>query len=136
MKIFFNHKSSTLIVFCICCLLSGCTKTIFFWGDYEDSLYESYVENDPQQAHLKLNRTILEGENQKQRLAPGIYAEYGFILFQRGDASGAIQYFLKEKQQYPESTALMNKLISKIEEKQKGEKSSVQSNIVSDGVGK
>lgn len=131
------QKSSTLIIFCISCLLSGCAKTIFFWGDYEDSLYERYVENDPQQAYLKLNRTIVEGESQKLKLAPGIYADYGFVLFQRGDSSGAIQYFLKEKQQYPESTALMNKLISKIEEKQKkGEKSSVETTIVPDGAGK
>lgn len=136
MKIFSNHKSSTLIIFCISCLLSGCAKTIFFWGDYEDSLYERYVENDPQQAYVKLNRTIVEGESQIQRLAPGIYADYGFLLFQRGDTSGAIQYFLKEKQQYPESTALMNKLISKIEEKQKGDKSSVEPKTVSDRVTK
>lgn len=119
MKKIVKQKFFVCLIFGVSLLVNGCAKTIFFWGDYEDSLYERYVENDHRQAYLQLSKTIQEAESRNLRVAPGIYADYGFVLFQRGETSGAIQYFLKEKQTYPESTALMNKLISKIEEKQK-----------------
>lgn len=108
------------IIFCIfVILMSGCTpKGLYYWGDYEESLYDRYVENDPQQAYDHLKQTILEAESQKRRVPPGIYADYGFMLFSRGDLAGAITYFRQEQSLYPESTALMAKLISKIEQKQ------------------
>ena len=44
------------------------------------------------------------------RVPPGAYADYGFLLFRRGDRKGAIAYFEKERLLFPESSAFMTKL--------------------------
>jgi len=51
---------------------------------------------------------------------PGAYAEYGFLLFKQGDNRGAKAYFEKEKSAFPESGALMTKLIEQVEKKESG----------------
>lgn len=107
----------------LCCsalsisLLSGCgSKELHYWGDYEDSLYERYVENNPEQARKYLQETLEDAQDGNQRVAPGLYADYGFMLYQRGDKNQAIEFFEKEKQLYPESQALMTKLIERVKQ--------------------
>ena len=47
-------------------------------------------------------------------MPPGVYADYGFMQYRKGDKAGAIKFFNLEKNLYPEATALMNKLIERI----------------------
>ncbi len=95
--------------------LSGCApKELFYWGNYENSLYERYMENNSEQASIFLQQTIDNAVKENQRVPPGLYADYGFILYQRGDKHGAISFFEKEKTLYPESEALMTKLIKRV----------------------
>ena len=117
-----NNRSRYLKDFCrglvISLALSGCApQGLFYWGDYESSLYERYVANDSQHTDAYLRSTISEAEQRQQRVPPGVFADYGFLLYTRGDKAGAIAYFQKERTLYPESTALMNKLIEKIQQK-------------------
>ncbi len=106
--------------FVVLLVLSGCApQGLFFWGDYETSLYERYVNNDGQHTDAYLRNTFTEAERQHRRVPPGLYADYGFLLYTRGDKSGAMTYFEKERELYPESTALMNKLIEKIKQQEK-----------------
>lgn len=42
---------------------------------------------------------------------PGIYADYGYGLYQIKNYQEAIQYFEKEKALWPEATPLMERLI-------------------------
>jgi hypothetical protein len=101
-------------------VLNGCAPSgLFYWGDYETSLFERYVQNNAQQTDAYLSQTILGAETQHRRVPPGVYADYGFLLYTRGDKAGAIANFQKERALYPESQALMNKLIEKIEQKDK-----------------
>lgn len=101
-------------------VLTGCAPSgLFYWGDYETSLFERYVQNNAQQTDAYLSQTILTAETQHRRVPPGVYADYGFLLYTRGDKAGAIANFQKERALYPESQALMNKLIEKIEQKDK-----------------
>ncbi len=96
-------------------LLSGCAPGgLFYWGDYEDSLYQRYIEHDPAQAEIYLRETIVEAEQNQYRVPPGVYADYGFMLYRRGDKPAAIAYFGKEQETYPESSALMTKLIERV----------------------
>ncbi len=99
-------------------LLSGCVPPgLYYWGDYETSLFERYVENNPQHTDAYLTQTLTEAEAQHRKVAPGVYADYGFLLYTRGDKAGAIENFQKERALYPESQALMNKLIERIQQK-------------------
>jgi len=112
-------------------LLSGCApQGLYYWGDYEDSLYERYVENGNQQSEAYLRNTFTEATTQQRKVPPGVYADYGFLLFRRGDKAGAIAYFRKEQELYPESQALMNKLIERIEQKDKTAEPDAQTTAV------
>lgn len=98
--------------------LVGCsTPTIYHWGNFEDGIYERYVKENHEQADIYLSETISSAETQSLRVPPGAYADYGFLLFRRGDQEGAKTYFEKEKFMFPESGALMTKLIERIETK-------------------
>jgi hypothetical protein len=98
--------------------LAGCAPpALYQWGDYEDSLYRRYVKEDIAGAEAYLRETIVAGEL-KSRVPPGVYADYGFLLYRRGDYAGAIEYFEKEKRVFPESAALMSKLIERIQQQE------------------
>jgi hypothetical protein len=100
-------------------MLVGCASpSIYHWGKFENGLHERYVSLDHGQADAYLLETIGAAEQQNLRVPPGAYADYGFLLFKRGDTKGAIAYFEKEKLLFPESSAFMNKLIERIKQKE------------------
>jgi hypothetical protein len=111
-----RHKLYALVL--ISGVINGCASNneTFYWGDYENTLYERYVKNENGEIEAELKSTLNNAEQQQKRVAPGIYADYGFILYKRGDKQGAINAFNTESRLYPESTALMNKLIEKIQQ--------------------
>lgn len=60
-------------------LLTGCApQGLYYWGDYESSLYERYVENGNQQSEAYLRSTFTEAEARHRKVPPGVYADYGF----------------------------------------------------------
>lgn len=98
--------------------LCGCaTPSIYHWGKFENGLHDRYVSQDNAQADVYLLETIGAAEQQNLRVPPGAYADYGFLLFKRGDRQGAIVYFEEEKLLFPESSAFMTKLIDRIKQK-------------------
>lgn len=97
--------------------LAGCApKTLYDWGKYEDSLYLRYADKDFGQAESYVNQSLPTTAH-PSRVPPGVYADYGFLLYRRGNYSGALEYFEKEKKTYPESAALMTKLIERVQQK-------------------
>lgn len=99
-------------------VLTACAPaTHYHWGQYEDSLYHRYASEDVAGAEASLRETIVTAELQS-RVPPGVYADYGFLLYRRGDHAGAIANFEEEQRAFPESAALMAKLIERIREKQ------------------
>jgi hypothetical protein len=96
--------------------LAGCAPpALYQWGEYEDSLYRRYVKEDIAGAEAYLRETLVAAEL-KSRVPPGVYADYGFLLYRRGDYAGAIEKFEQEKRAFPESAALMSKLIERIQQ--------------------
>lgn len=98
-----------LVVF----LLPGCaTPAKYQWGKYENSLYSHYKNPaDQEQFAASLAATIAKGE-ETGSVPPGIYAEYGYVLYSVGRNTEALSYFEKEKKTWPESTLLMDKMIA------------------------
>lgn len=95
--------------------LNGCaSNSLYDWGHYEDSLYDRYVKEDLTHGEAYAQETITDTERNQGRVPPGVYADYGFLLYRRGDKTGAVAYFEKEKHAFPESTALMAKLIERV----------------------
>lgn len=93
-------------------VLSGCVTTKYHWGKYENSLYEYYKNPaDVEKIAETLSTIIADGEA-LGNVPPGIYAEYGYILYITGKTQDSILYFEKEKKMWPESTTLMDKMIN------------------------
>ena len=111
-----------LLIVCIFSLFIsvGCTKPLYYWGHYENSLVQRYQDTSEEgqlAAFGILQQTVYEAESKNGRLAPGIYADYGYLLFKRGYPNKAIEFFKKEAALYPEAKYFMDSLISRIQDK-------------------
>lgn len=94
-------------------VLSACAApSKYNWGNYEGSLYSYYKDTSKTAEHAaELQRTITDSEATGKLVAPGLYAEYGFLMLQEGKSKDAIAQFEKEKAKWPESTYLMDNMI-------------------------
>ena len=92
-------------------LLAGCTTDKYAWNNYDDKLYAYYKNpHEVEQFAAHLKETIALGEK-TNNLPPGIYAEYGYLLYEMQNFSEAIVYFDKERARFPESQFLMARMI-------------------------
>ena len=72
-------------------LLTGCTSPYLYeWGNYDQWLYENYKNpKDDEELYVDLTALITRYESRKnpstKPMAPGLYAEYGFLLMRRGE---------------------------------------------------
>ena len=95
------------------CLLCGCTSnSLYEWGNYDTWLYENYKNpKSDEELYVDLTALITEYESRNKPMAPGLYAEYGFLLMRRGENAQAIKYYNKEKALWPESAVFMDSMI-------------------------
>jgi hypothetical protein len=106
-----------IITFCfLFALLAACTTShnLYEWGDYSKSLLV-YSKNPEQRQRFadSLIATISKSEK-SNKVPPGLYAEYGYLLIELERPQDAVIYFGKEKNRWPESAALMDKIILKL----------------------
>jgi len=102
------------------CVLGGCAPKLYHWGEYEDSLHTRVTDTSPegtQKAFLMLEATVRAAEASGQRVPPGMYADYGYLLYQSNRLEEAVRYFRKEAELYRESRPLMESVISRIDQK-------------------
>ena len=119
---FARFGRSLLVVFACGAVLGGCApRPLYDWGRYEESLQANYVNHDTTKAYSSLEATIVSGQQTGHRVPPGACAEYGFLLYKRGEHEHAIEYFQREGQLFPESKPLMGTLIEKVRGQGSGE---------------
>jgi len=92
---------------------SGCApKTAYLWGDYDAALYAHYANPQDSERYLeRLGRIVQKAEAEKDRMPPGLYAEYGYALFEAGRLDEALTYYKKEREEWEESRVFMDKMI-------------------------
>jgi len=92
---------------------SGCVQqSMYHWRGYDDGLYRHYRNPQSREQWVETLRTVvLEAEESGRRVPPGLYAEYGYALYEEQAWPEAIVYFEKEKAKWPESAVLMDKMI-------------------------
>jgi hypothetical protein len=96
-------------------LFTGCqSREVYFWGHYEGVVYDMY--NKPDKASPEQLSSILEQDEQKaaslnKPLPPGFHAQLGYLYAQMGKTDLARGEYEKEKQQFPESTAFMDRML-------------------------
>lgn len=109
----------TLLVTGFC--LAGCETTggLYYWGHYEDVLYNMYNSPDkapPEQQIEVLSKDIYNAESQGYRVAPGIHAHLGMLYATIGNMSAAEQELTKEKLLYPEASTLVDGMLERAKE--------------------
>lgn len=92
---------------------AGCApKRAYYWGDYDSALYTYYQNPQESEAYVqRLGEIIQKAETEKDKVPPGLYAEYGYALFEAGRLDEAIIYYKKERDQWQESVVFMDKMI-------------------------
>jgi hypothetical protein len=94
---------------------AGCatSQTGYNWGNYDDALYAHYKSPQDRQAWVaSLKKIILQSEQAGAKVPPGIYAEYGFALYEEGKTADAVAYYTREMNNWPESRIFMEKAIA------------------------
>jgi hypothetical protein len=95
--------------------LGGCVPTRYAWGDYEQALYNHQRSPQERQAFVAaLQLSVLEAGQGGRLMPPGLFAEYGYALYEAGDLKQAVLYFEKERDLWPESRVLMEKMIRNV----------------------
>lgn len=103
-------KNSGINIFLIL-LLIGCTTHRYTWDGYHSTLYKYYKNPAEKEKFMSdLEKIILKAE-QTEKVPPGIYAEYGYILYENKKYTEATEYFQKEYDLWPESQLFMMKMI-------------------------
>lgn len=95
-------------------LLAGCATNHdkYAWGSYDPALY-AYYKSPAKVTELAqtLQDTISASDAKHLPVAPGLRAEYGYLLLQQGNSAQAVVYFQAEEQQWPESKVFMDRMI-------------------------
>lgn len=103
-----------LLVFVFCITAPGCTRTLYYWGRYERSLLLMYRDTEDfnltKEIEL-LKKDIDRAERKKYRVPPGVHAHLGYLYYLAGEDVAAKTHFELEKELFPESATLMNRLL-------------------------
>ena len=99
-------------------LLTGCaSRSLYYWGSYEPSIYNMYIVPDKATVDRQIidfEADIQKARSKDQKLPPGFYAHLGYLYFQQGNSELAKRAFESEKAAFPESTVLMDRMISNL----------------------
>lgn len=106
-------RARLLAAACAAAALAACAPgSQYYWNGYDTALFRHY-KNPQDRADFveSLKATILGAEQSGMKVPPGICAEYGYALYEEGQAAEALPWFQREKETWPESTVLMDKMI-------------------------
>lgn len=104
-------------------LVTGCAATkppIYRWGDYEQLVYEMYAtpgKADPGVQVAKLSADIERTHAEGKRVPPGVHAHLGYMYYIQGNEGAAINEFYTEKQLFPESGILIDRMLNRLQGK-------------------
>jgi hypothetical protein len=114
-------KKLFLLVGCLVSLsLVGCVsapKSLYSWGQYPQQTYLLLTVPEkvsPQEQIVKLEKDIEKAKAKNTAVPPGLYAHLGLLNLNINNGPRAIEYFELERQVYPESTILMDRLLQKM----------------------
>ena len=93
--------------------LASCASnsSLYTWGKYESSLYKYYKKPAAIDGYMKSLESAIKKGEKRDNVAPGLYAEAGYVYLSRGDSVTATEYFRKEKDRWPQSARFMDSMI-------------------------
>lgn len=90
--------------------VTGCTSSRYAWNGYDEKLYDYYKSPAESEKFVEHLSSIISDGESDNRVPPGIYAEYGYLLFEKGRFAEAEVWFRKEADKWPESRFFMTKM--------------------------
>ncbi len=101
-------------------LLAGCAlpKPLYYWGNSQAVLYKVQANQggmNPSEAITNLTNNIRVAAALGMRVPPGEHAELGYLQYQAGNMTQAAAQFRLEKQLYPSSAPLMDRLLAEMQ---------------------
>lgn len=109
------YKAATMAA---CLLLGACetTSSLYYWGDYEQLVYEMYNKPGKAPPELqvdKLSADIERAQSSGRKVAPGIHAHLGMMYASIGNMAAAEAAFANEKALYPESEVFLDGMLQR-----------------------
>ena len=93
----------------------GCVPpnhTLYDWGGYDANLHALMKDPTALEAYGLCLKHQIEGCKDDTRVPPGIYAEYGYVLYATGHRPESLEFFRREKARWPESARIMDRMIA------------------------
>lgn len=85
----------------------------FEYGAYEPTLYSYFKKPELRDRYETALESAIQKGEQTERLAPGLYAELGYLRLQDGDTVAAVKLFEIEKAAFPEAKYFMDRIIAR-----------------------
>lgn len=93
-------------------MLQGCqSPQTYDWGQYEASLYKLAKNPEALDEYGAMLLAQIQRGEAARRVPPGVFAEYGYVLLVNKQGPEALRYFAKEKERWPESALLMDRMM-------------------------
>lgn len=113
-------KKIQLPLIALCLALVGCgggNPSLYRWGVFPQQTYNYMSEKSkvsPLEQIALLEKDIEKSKAENRAVPPGLYAHLGLLNLDIQNSQQAAMYFQLEKQVYPESTVLMNRLLQRM----------------------
>ena len=109
-----------ILSWAIIALFASCssTKTLYSWYNYEDATYQ-YNKKRTDETKVKMMeqylKLIQKQKGTRKVVPPGLYAEYGYVLYMGGKKEEGLDFLKQEIKLYPESETYISRIIKQLE---------------------
>lgn len=97
----------------------GCSRELYTYRQYEDNIYAFLRNGQTERDERKLSnsyKTIVNNQKRGRKTPPpGVCADYGLLMYRKGNLKEARKQFEQEMQLYPESKTLVIKMMKELE---------------------
>lgn len=110
-----------LVSILLACALASCntTKTLYSWHDYEDISYQyskTHTDELKDKVLSEYQKMIDKPKGIRKVVPPGLYAEYGYMLYMTGKKEDGLKFLKQEITLYPESEKYISRIIKQLEQ--------------------
>lgn len=109
-----------LIVGFVAILLTSCStnENLYSWYNYDNITYE-YNKKRTDNLQVKMleeyEKIIQKQKGSRGVVPPGLYAEYGYMLYKSGKQKEGLSFMRQEIKRYPESEIYISRIIKQLE---------------------
>jgi len=108
-----------MLVIAVALSSCGSSNKLYSWNKYEKASY-NYLKKADEKSTNKIikeyKKIINEQKGIRKSIPPGMCADYGFLLIQKGNKAEGIANLKKEIALYPESKVFIDRILKLIEE--------------------